>query len=77
MAEPFLAVIIPAYNVDGFIAEAFYSVAAQTRPDLIVLASAGHHDLFDDLRGSTTERVMRKAPCPVLAIPEHARRNRV
>ena len=61
----------------GPVVETILEVAAQARPDLIVMATAGHHDLFDDLRGSTTERVMRKAPCPVLAIPEHARRNRV
>jgi nucleotide-binding universal stress UspA family protein len=61
----------------GPVVETILEVAAQARPDLIVMATAGHHDLFDDLRGSTTERVMRKAPCPVLAIPDHARRNRV
>ena len=32
MARDGISVIIPAYNVDGFIAEAFYSIAAQTRP---------------------------------------------
>lgn len=58
----------------GPVVETILDVAAQMKPDLIVMATAGHHDLFDDLRGSTTERVMRKAPCPVLAIPQHARR---
>lgn len=61
----------------GPVVETILEVAAQAKPDLIFMATAGHHDLFDDLRGSTTERVMRKAPCPVLAIPEHARRSRV
>ncbi|MGJ0510166.1 MAG: universal stress protein [Methylocystis sp.] len=60
----------------GPVVETILSVAGQMKPDLIVMATAGHHDLFDDLRGSTTERVMRQAPCPVLAIPEPARRNR-
>lgn len=60
----------------GPVVETILEVAEHARPDLIIMATAGHHDLFDDLRGSTTERVMRKAPCPVLAIPEHARRNR-
>jgi nucleotide-binding universal stress UspA family protein len=40
------------------------------------MATAGHQGLFDDLRGSTTERVLRDAPCPVLAIPSKQRRDR-
>ncbi len=39
------------------------------RPDLMVLATQGHMDFLDALRGSTTERVVRGAHCPVLAIP--------
>ncbi len=61
----------------GPVVETILEIAEQAKPDLIVMATAGHQDLFDDLRGSTTERVMRKAPCPVLAIPEHARRKPV
>lgn len=38
-------------------------------PDLMVLATQGHLDFLDALRGSTTERVLRGAHCPVLAIP--------
>jgi len=38
-------------------------------PDLMVLATQGHKDFLDALRGSTTERVLRGARCPVLAIP--------
>lgn len=42
------------------------------RPDLMVLATQGHLDFLDALRGSTTERVLRGAHCPVLAIPIRA-----
>jgi nucleotide-binding universal stress UspA family protein len=38
-------------------------------PDLIVMATQGHLDFLDALRGSTTERVLRGAHCPVLAVP--------
>ncbi len=38
-------------------------------PDLMVLATEGHLDFVDALRGSTTERVLRGAQCPVLAVP--------
>ena len=37
--------------------------------DLIVMVTEGHTSLFDLLRGSTTERVVRGARCPLLAIP--------
>jgi nucleotide-binding universal stress UspA family protein len=42
---------------------------AHWRPDLVVLTTRGHMDFLDALRGSTTERVLRGARCPVLAIP--------
>ncbi|TMA83757.1 MAG: universal stress protein [Deltaproteobacteria bacterium] len=37
--------------------------------DLIVMATEGRHGVVDALRGSVTERVVRDAPCPVLAVP--------
>ncbi len=37
--------------------------------DLIVMATEGHDGFLDALRGSTTEQVLRRAPCPVLAVP--------
>ena len=39
------------------------------RPNLMVLATQGHLDFLDALRGSTTERVLRGAQCPVLTVP--------
>lgn len=49
---------------------------ARWRPDLMVLATQGHMDFLDALRGSTTERVLRGAHCPVLAIPTQPNRSR-
>jgi hypothetical protein len=37
--------------------------------DLIVMVTEGHHGFLDALRGSTTEQIVRRAPCPVLAVP--------
>jgi nucleotide-binding universal stress UspA family protein len=37
--------------------------------DLIVMVTRGHDTLLDTLLGSTTERVLHGARCPVLAIP--------
>ena len=45
------------------------SAADKYAADLIVMATAGHEGVLDVLRGSTTEQVLRKAPCPLLAVP--------
>lgn len=37
--------------------------------DLLAMPTAGHHGFLDVLRGSTTERVLHHAPCPLLALP--------
>jgi nucleotide-binding universal stress UspA family protein len=37
--------------------------------DLIVMATAGRHGFVEAMSGSVTERVVRGAPCPVLAVP--------
>ena len=38
---------------------------------LIVLATRGYSGLKHVLLGSTAERVVRHAPCPVLVVREH------
>jgi len=45
------------------------AAAELVRANLIVMPTEGRHGVFDALRGSTTERVLRRAPCPVLAVP--------
>jgi nucleotide-binding universal stress UspA family protein len=48
-------------------------VAQDLDIDLVVLATHGHSGLEQAVLGSTAEKVVRKAPCPVLTIrhPEH------
>lgn len=43
--------------------------AARKEVDLIVMATEGRQGIVDAMRGSVTERVVRGAPCPVLAVP--------
>jgi nucleotide-binding universal stress UspA family protein len=43
--------------------------AEETGADAIVMATEGREGILDALRGSTTEQVIRLAPCPVLAVP--------
>jgi nucleotide-binding universal stress UspA family protein len=42
---------------------------AANNTDLIVMATEGRHGMIDAMRGSVTERIVRGAPCPVLAVP--------
>jgi nucleotide-binding universal stress UspA family protein len=46
--------------------------AAENDVDLIVMSTHGHTGLKHVLLGSTAERVVRKAPCPVLTIKPSA-----
>jgi nucleotide-binding universal stress UspA family protein len=55
---------------DGKPAHEITKLAEELQCDLIVLASNGHHGLGEMLLGSTTDRIIRKAPCSVLVVRE-------
>lgn len=44
--------------------------AAEANADLIIIATHGHSGVEQILFGSTAEKVVRKAPCPVLTLRE-------
>lgn len=48
-------------------------LAKEENVDLIIIATHGHSGVEHVLFGSTTEKVVRKSPCPVLTLrsPEH------
>jgi len=52
--------------------EEIVAAADRLRASLVVMPTAGRHGVFEALRGSTTERVLRRASCPVLAVPAAA-----
>ena len=60
---------LPVAMRKGDPVETILDVANDWPADLIGMPTAGHHGFLDALRGSTTERVLRQAPCPVLAVP--------
>ena len=53
----------------GNVAEEIVALAREKKSDLIVMATEGRDGVLDAFRGSTTEQVLRTAPCPVLAVP--------
>ena len=64
----------PAWRVarvrrDGDPVVEIVAVADALKAELIVMPTAGRAGVFEALRGSTTERVLRHASCPLLAVP--------
>ena len=53
----------------GTPADTIIDVAAEESVDLIVICTDGRDNLKDFVKGTITERVINRAPCPVLVIP--------
>jgi nucleotide-binding universal stress UspA family protein len=53
----------------GNVVEVILGMGADFDVDLIVMTTEGHDSLLDVMRGSTMERVLRGARCPLLALP--------
>ncbi len=56
----------------GAVVDGILDTARSWNADLIVMATEGHVSLLDSLRGSTAERVLRRARCPMLLVPSDA-----
>src|SRR5689334_10503355 len=54
--------------VEGDTADAIVGAAREYQCDLIVMGTHGRHGLSRLLRGSITDKVVRHAPCPVIAL---------
>lgn len=54
---------------EGEPAEVILQTADVVAADLIVMTTEGPHGFLDALRGSTSERVMRRSHCPVVSLP--------
>jgi nucleotide-binding universal stress UspA family protein len=57
------------YTRSGPVIDAILDMEQELHPDLIVMPTRGRHGFLDALRGSTTERVIREARRPLLAVP--------
>ncbi len=56
-------------NLQGPTVDTILAAANTYLADLLVMPTAGRHGFLDALRGSTTEQVLHRAPCPLLALP--------
>jgi nucleotide-binding universal stress UspA family protein len=59
----------PVTILEGSTVEAILLAASSYLADLLVMPTAGRHGFLDALRGSTTEQVLRRAACALLALP--------
>lgn len=57
---------------DGDVIDTILGAAQATKADLIVMTTDGRNGFLDALRGSHSERLLRRSPCPLLVIPETA-----
>jgi nucleotide-binding universal stress UspA family protein len=53
----------------GDVVDVIGETASAVKAGLIVVTTEGRHGFLDALRGSHSERILRQAPCPLLAIP--------
>ena len=61
---PFEQSVRPGKPVDEVLQK-----ANELEADMVVTVTEGHHGLLDALRGSKSEQIVRRGPCPILAVP--------
>jgi nucleotide-binding universal stress UspA family protein len=67
-AEGAGAVDVQTRLLQGFVTAELLEFARKQRADLIVMGTHGRTGVAHALLGSVAERVLRKAPCPVLTV---------
>lgn len=53
----------------GDVVDVITETAAAVKAGLIVLTTEGRNGFLDALRGSHSERILQRVPCPLLVIP--------
>lgn len=53
----------------GDVIDVIVDTATEVKADLVVMTTDGRNGFLDALRGSHSERILRRTPCPLLAIP--------
>lgn len=75
--EDYVAKHLPGRSVETVVREGaahdqIVQLARERQADLIVVGMHGHGFLAHALEGSTAERVLHHAPCPVLVVPHES-----
>jgi nucleotide-binding universal stress UspA family protein len=70
-SQDFKGWTLEVIEIEGDPEEVITQSIRKSRPELVVMTTAGHDGFLDALRGSTTERVLRDSRVPLLAIPNH------
>jgi nucleotide-binding universal stress UspA family protein len=60
---------VQLHRCQGAVADGLVDTANELDVDLVVMTTEGHNGPLDALRGSTTEQVLRRVNCPLLAVP--------
>lgn len=55
--------------LSGEVVDQVVNAASRCEADLILMTTAGQQGILDALRGTVTEQILRRAPCPLLAVP--------
>ena len=55
-------------TAEGDVVEAIARATEEAAADLVIMTTAGHEGFLDALRGSVTQQVVRRTPCPLLAV---------
>ena len=66
----FATLTVETRVTEGFLYSCIRNVAEEDGVDLVVMGTKGASGVSEFLVGSNTEKVIRMAPCPVLAVPE-------
>ncbi|MCS6304787.1 MAG: universal stress protein [Nitrospira sp.] len=69
-----LGIPVQSYVATGIPSEEVLTVARTQGAELIVVGTRGKTGLEHIVLGSTAERIIRRAPCPVLTVPMDAQR---
>jgi nucleotide-binding universal stress UspA family protein len=57
----------------GAVVDEIVTAADELDANLVVMATEGRRSLWDVLRGTCTEQVLRRVACPILAVPVERR----